>query len=193
MTGAKWAFHAFTVKANGTLNRIITQVEVCQGFDPVQPPSPAYLSHETKALWDTGATASVITTATVNALNLKPIGIVNVNHAGGMGQSNTYLVNFVLPNKVQAAGIIVTECPAVVGDFGAIIGMDIITKGDFSITNCDGLTWASFRIPSVKRIDYVEEARHLRFAGTGRNDPCPCGKRHPVTGKLLKFKNCCGG
>jgi len=26
----------------------------------------------------------------------------------------------------------------------------------------------------------------------GRNDPCPCGKINPETGKPLKYKNCCG-
>ena len=25
----------------------------------------------------------------------------------------------------------------------------------------------------------------------GRNDPCPCGKRDPVTKKPLKYKRCC--
>ncbi len=26
----------------------------------------------------------------------------------------------------------------------------------------------------------------------GRNDPCPCGKKDPVTGKPIKYKKCCG-
>lgn len=26
----------------------------------------------------------------------------------------------------------------------------------------------------------------------GRNDPCPCGKTNPVTGKPMKYKKCCG-
>jgi preprotein translocase subunit SecA len=25
----------------------------------------------------------------------------------------------------------------------------------------------------------------------GRNDPCPCGKKDPVTGKSMKYKKCC--
>lgn len=27
----------------------------------------------------------------------------------------------------------------------------------------------------------------------GRNDPCPCGKINPETGKPIKYKKCCGG
>jgi preprotein translocase subunit SecA len=26
----------------------------------------------------------------------------------------------------------------------------------------------------------------------GRNDPCPCGKKNPITGKPIKYKKCCG-
>ncbi len=26
----------------------------------------------------------------------------------------------------------------------------------------------------------------------GRNDPCPCGKKNPVTGEPMKYKKCCG-
>ncbi|MDO8564964.1 MAG: hypothetical protein Q7R88_03145, partial [bacterium] len=29
-----------------------------------------------------------------------------------------------------------------------------------------------------------------RFAGVGRNDPCPCGAINPNTGKVYKFKQC---
>jgi len=25
----------------------------------------------------------------------------------------------------------------------------------------------------------------------GRNDPCPCGKKNPVTGNPIKYKKCC--
>lgn len=34
--------------------------------------------------------------------------------------------------------------------------MDIISKGDFAITNVDGKTVFSFRIPSVETIDFVK-------------------------------------
>jgi len=30
-----------------------------------------------------------------------------------------------------------------------------------------------------------------RKAKVGRNDPCPCGKKDPVTGKPIKYKKCC--
>ena len=88
-------------------------------------------------------------------------------------------MNFILPNQVMIANITVPK-----GDFrGAdvLIGMDIIRLGDFSITNYQGITKMSYRTPSIKHIDYVEEHTALQVlqqragikspAGRGTNRP----------------------
>jgi len=160
----KELFRAFTLKFDGLSNRIVTPVGITPAFDPKDHPDK--MPHEVtqkNALWDTGATASVLTKATVKELNLIPVGTTTVNHAGGSSQSNTYLVNVYLPNQVGIAGVLVSECDDIAGNFGAIIGMDIIARGDFSITNVGNKTWVSYRYPSIKGIDYVEE--HNRKAG----------------------------
>jgi len=61
--------------------------------------------------------------------------------------------------------------------------MDIITKGDFSISNFNGLTTLSFRCPSQEKIDFVSIIN--KASAIGRNEPCPCG-----SGK--KYKKCHG-
>lgn len=43
-------------------------------------------------------------------------------------------------------------------DADILIGMDIITLGDFAVTNYEGVTKLSFRVPSQRHIDFVEEA-----------------------------------
>jgi hypothetical protein len=182
-------FHACTIKHNGITNRIITPVGLCQAFDPAQNPISNYPVHQTNALWDTGATKSVITEATAAALNIPPVGTVMVQHAGGEDLPDTFLLNFLLPNNVGVYGVLVSKCKDIAGNFGAIIGMDIICKGDFAITNVGNKTCMSFRYPSIHTIDYVEEANRLktisRMPKVGRNDPCPCG-----SGK--KYKKCHG-
>jgi len=170
----------------------ITELQVTTAFDPSTPPSPLPPQYKTTALWDTGATKSVITKATADALTLVPISATIVNHAGGSSQANQYLVNFCLPNSVCVAGVLVTERPAITNNAGAIIGMDIISQGDFSITNVEGLTCMTYRIPSIASIDYVSEANRIKYARVGRNDPCPCGKKDR-SGKPVKFKKCCAG
>ncbi len=66
-----------------------------------------------------------------------------------------------------------------------LIGMDIITQGDVAITNLGGNTVFSFRIPSQKQVDFVqehaEESRREQFShgGSKKNRK----KRHKGTSK----------
>jgi predicted aspartyl protease len=146
---------------------------------------------EYKALWDTGATGSVITRKVVDECGLKPIGRANVHHAKGISSTLVYLVSVFLPNNVCFRSLRVTE-GNLAGDVEVLIGMDIIGRGDFAISNKDGKTAFSFRMPSLERIDFVEQIKNQSKTRSlpsspkvGRNDPCPCG-----SGK--KYKKCCG-
>jgi hypothetical protein len=68
---------------------------------------------------------------------------------------NTYLVNLFLPNNVVVAAVPVSEGGIAGGD--VLIGMDIIVMGDFAITNCEGRSFWTFRMPAVEEIDFVRE------------------------------------
>lgn len=184
-------FLAFTAKSTGRLREIVTDCGVSLPYSSEAMKTLKPAIYQTKALWDTGATGCVITQITAKELNLKPISIVKVSHAGGESLQNVYLVNIYLPNKVLIPAVRVTECQDTTGKFGVIIGMDIITLGDFSVTNVDKKTSVSFRIPSIKTVDYVEEYNnlyhkpHIAPKVPGRNDLCHCG-----SGK--KYKHCHG-
>lgn len=185
-------FHAFTQKYDGITDRIITEIKLTKAFDPRNPPTPIPSVVTTSALWDTGATRSVITPSVAKDLGLVSTGTVIVNSAHGSSPCNRYVVNLYLPNQVAIPGVLVVECQDT-AHFGAIIGMDVIAAGDFSITNVNSKTWVSFRIPSIASIDYVAEAKRIRTQSlqklvtprVGRNEPCPCG-----SGK--KYKKCHG-
>lgn len=149
-------YRAFTIKHRNISNRIVTEIKISDAFTPEDPEhidESKITTITTKALWDTGATNSVITADTARDLGLTPIGKVLVNHADGHSQKNTYTVNIFLPNMVAIIGVLVSECAN--SDFGAIIGMDIIGRGDFAITNLNDQTWASYRYPSKEAIDFV--------------------------------------
>lgn len=186
-------FNALTIKHNGRASRIVTDVGITPAFDPRQVQNqklPHEIIHK-QALWDTGATRSVLTQDTAKELKLTPVGLANVVHFGGIKQSNTYLVNFFFPENVLIYGVLVSESENISNDFGVIIGMDIITKGDFAVTNVNELTWMSYRIPSIQTIDYVLEANRIKYAGVNKYGPCPCGKKD-ANGKPVKFKFCHG-
>ena len=176
-------FSAFTADHPGTVLSLQTPVEICPAFDPnktKEEDRPAYCKFD--AIWDTGATNTVISRKVVDECGLKPVGMVRVRHVNGESNVESFLVNVGLPNHVAVFNV-----RAAVGDIGdadVLVGMDIIARGDFAITNVGGKTTFSFRIPSVKRIDYVADYRKTHKA-PGRNDPCPCD-----SGK--KYKKCCG-
>ena len=112
------------------------------------------------AIWDTGASGSVITQAVVDACGLVPTGIAQVHGVHGPKQTETYLVNIALPNNVVFTGLRVTKGDILGADI--LIGMDIINMGDFSVTNCDGRTKFSYRTPAIEHIDYAEQARAIQ-------------------------------
>lgn len=114
-----------------------------------------------KALWDTGATNSVITPKVVAELGLKPIGVSKNRHAGGISDVNIYLVDICLPNNIVIPGVRVSECADQAGRFDFIIGMDIISLGDFSITGQGERRMVSFCMPSALTIDYVNIANAM--------------------------------
>lgn len=72
-----------------------------------------------------------------------------------------------------------------------LIGMDIIARGDFAMSNSNGKTKFTFQIPATHEHDYVKEQSAkshtpiVKPKVPGRNDPCSCG-----SGK--KYKNCHG-
>jgi predicted aspartyl protease len=131
------------------------------------------------ALWDTGAEGSVVSGRVAKALGLEPTGIAKVYHANGESMVNIYSVNIFLPNDTIFYVPTVTE--GILTGTDVLIGMDIISQGDFTITASQGKTKFSFQIPSTHDTDYVKEYER---SSPGRNAPCPCG-----SGK--KYKHCC--
>ena len=170
---------------NGVAKALVTEAIIHPAFDPSKvktvPPGIKY-----NAVWDTGATNTVITKKVARECSLKPISMTQVHTAGGTINCPVYLVNIMLPNTVGVKLLRVTEAE-LTGDFEVLIGMDIITIGDFAITNQNGNTTFSFRIPSTETIDFVKQpqSKPAPQPKVGRNAPCPCG-----SGK--KYKKCCG-
>ncbi|MDR1024002.1 MAG: aspartyl protease family protein [Prevotellaceae bacterium] len=123
---------------------------------------------QTAGIWDTGATGSVITKSTAAALALLPINRARVRGVHGAKEVNVYFVKITLNNRNITLTAQVTECDELSADnsVGMLIGMNIITMGDFAVTSYLGQTTMSFRVPSLQKIDFVAEMR----AGTQQNE-----------------------
>ena len=143
---------SFTLTAdNGLLRELITDCGISLANVPGTLVHPV---NGFKALWDTGATNTVITQEVVDKCGLKPTGMVMVHGVNSETLSETYLVDVYLPNKVAIQGVNVTK--GALKNAQILIGMDIITSGDFTISNKGGRTIFSFRVPSESQTDYVK-------------------------------------
>jgi len=182
---------AFTTTANGRLRVLTNEVQISEAFDVSKSPTgqpPKTLKTYT-AIWDTGASNTMVTQRVVTECGLKPTGITNVETPNGQMRTPTYLIFIGLPNKVAFPQLRVSLGNLVGAD--VLVGMDIIGLGDLAVTNYNGKTKFSFRVPSCESIDFVKslpgQPSHSteKYPGTSRSAPCPCG-----SGK--KYKRCCG-
>lgn len=178
---------SFTVQFNGRSNQLTTKAHISQPLDPDTTPLSQEVIEsfrEYTCIWDTGATNSVISHKVVDDCGLKPIGMTQVHSVSDTKLTETYLVSISLPNKVIFPQVKVTK--GVLTGFEVLIGMDIINQGDFAITHNEGTTVFSFRLPSIEKIDFVEQGKDpAHSTKISRNSQCPCG-----SGK--KYKKCCG-
>lgn len=145
---------SFSLAPPLVLNRLITPIRICIAHIPSpDKPHPPVLT--INALWDTGATCSTISKNVASTLGLTPFRFEDVYHAQGMGKAKVYKANIILPNDIEFPALSVLE-----GDLhgcDALIGMDIITQGDFALTHRDGKTVFSFQIPSTHLYDFVKQ------------------------------------
>lgn len=106
-------------------------------------------------MWDTGATHSVISNNVVETMGLKQEGFIPIVHVNGEDIAPVYHVFLGLPNGIgfpmlNIAGTALTG-------FDILIGMDIINRGDFAVSNRNEKTMFSFRFPSMTDFDFQSE------------------------------------
>jgi predicted aspartyl protease len=146
------AHFSFTVSSDGPLRELAFDCHVSKAFDPADPPSHRSF-RQYRAIFDTGATNSVISQRVVDGCGLKPLTMVRVHTANGEHLCEVYSVNIELPNRVGFPLVRVTK-QTLAPHFDILIGMDIIGSGDFAVTNWNGKTVFSFRHPSIETIDF---------------------------------------
>jgi hypothetical protein len=152
--------HRGFIKSYTTLvNKLITPV----GILPVSSRDKALqnIPVELDALWDTGATKTCMRPGLRDRLNLRMFRIgssVTIAGIGGKVQADFTILSIFLTDNLG-----IELCPVYVLDFPGsadlIIGVDIITMGDFAVCNADGKTSFSFAVPPFPdRINLVDKA-----------------------------------
>lgn len=107
-----------------------------------------------KALWDTGSTATSISRAVVEELNLCPTGTEQILSPTGSQLRNVYTIDIKFNMGVTITDIKAYESDIDLQGIDILIGMDIICLGDFAVSNYGGRTQFTFRYPSQEHADY---------------------------------------
>jgi hypothetical protein len=100
----------------------------------------------TNALWDTGAAISAVTPLIQQELELVQIGTKYIRGVTGTKKVPVVLLTLELPNDLLKQTVEVVVCNFST-NVGMIIGMNIITLGDFALLHGNNRTEFSFTIP----------------------------------------------
>jgi predicted aspartyl protease len=140
---------SYTVESeNGLLPHLVTPCHISQAFDPGKS-APKCPRAEFKAMWDTGAAKTVITPRVIESCGLTPmrrIKSVLLQGVEGIEKSAAYEINLSLPSRITIHELtVVSKNPGEVW-WDVLIGMDVISIGDFRVTNKNGKTEWSFSV-----------------------------------------------
>jgi len=142
--------------ADRLLRAITSPCRVARAWRPDSGSSPPE-RHLYTALWDTGATDSCISGSIVEECRLPQYG---ERYSQGIFAGEIvgiYLVDLWLTDSIVLRGL---RCLGVdIPGADVLIGMDVISQGDFAVTNYQSRTQFSFRSPSQGHIDFTAEHR----------------------------------
>lgn len=130
----------------------------------LSPIDGSVLKDDVVAIWDTGASCSAISEDIAQSLNLPVLGKVEISTANDVRQANSYFLTVQLASKETIPNLRVSDCK--LKGIDMLLGMDVINRGDFHISNCNGKTVFTFKMPSTDEKDYVREIKLARACAT---------------------------
>ncbi|MBA3053181.1 retropepsin-like domain-containing protein [bacterium] len=156
MNNGRKFHHAFKIQYPGITRVLVTDCKIAIPLAIDSSKQKHFFSF--KAIWDTGATNTVITDKVAKEVSLSPTGMAETHGVHGKSQVNTFIVDILLPNRVCIPNIRVSE-GKLLDEIDVLIGMDIIQVGDFAISNANGKTLFSYCLPPHKNpVDLLEKS-----------------------------------
>lgn len=142
---------AFTLVHKQIVSKLETQCGVVNEHTAL---NMTHVFGKHKAIWDTGCAITTVHERIIEKLNLEIRGYMSVNTVIGTSETPYYYVDLLLPG-----GIALRSQKVLSGKMNAcdvLIGMDIISLGDFAVTNLSGKTTFSFQLPSELVINFCD-------------------------------------
>lgn len=123
-------------------------------------------SKQVIAMIDTGCTNTSIPHNVVEFLGLVPSGFQKMNAVNKSYVCNFYICNMIIEDQIQINDVIVVGLPQLesadetetpTANEQMILGMDILSKCDFAITNKNEGTEFTIAYPSKRNLDFTKE------------------------------------
>ncbi|MCR5622087.1 MAG: retroviral-like aspartic protease family protein [Treponema sp.] len=141
---------AFRTEYPAAAKELVNQVGIA-------PAGEADKMQEYRAVWDTGATLTVVTPKVQSDLGLASIDEMQIMGVNSRSIVPVVLIDVVLPNRVIVTGV--RAAVAELGSEDMLLGMNIITLGDLCLSNKGGKTVMSFAYPPFDNpCDLLEKA-----------------------------------
>lgn len=131
---------ALTVQYSGLANRLTTSLDIRECTDTSER------FQIDKALWDTGSSGSCISERMARKLGLHPVDTGVGVSATGQQDITYYIVDICLSPEMVFRNVKIAGFPLENNNVDFIIGMDIISKGNLSVTNKEGKTEVKFTL-----------------------------------------------
>lgn len=131
--------YTLTAEYDDKVLRLSTPVDICECVDH----TPKFRIE--KALWDTGSTSSCISERLARKMGLRPIDKGVGITAGGQIEIPYYLVDVHITDEIVFRNVKAAGFPLENHEEDFLIGMDIISQGDFSIRNINNKTVFIFK------------------------------------------------
>jgi hypothetical protein len=149
---------AFTIEYKaGSVNKLATTCAVTKSLGGGSTIGEYLKMEKVCAVWDTGSTKSMISYRLAERLGLIPVETTIGSTIAGNCPAFVYRVNIIVPGCAEFPDFRVMG--GVLPEMDVLIGMDVITMGDFSISTVGGITKFSFHMPSVHDIDFNREVQ----------------------------------
>lgn len=112
----------------------------------------------TRALWDTGSDGCMIDETVASNLGLEVTGNIMIAGIHGVKEVNEYIIDILITDKIRFNKVSAASVRGLDEGYNVFIGMDIINKGGFAVTqNQNGGTTMSFTMPCLREIDFQSE------------------------------------
>lgn len=148
--------YGITAQYKGLSNRLVTKAKILN----------SELCCEEDAQWDTGASISCVSEEVAKKLDLTNIAYKNIATPSSSDTVRSFVVDVALTDDLIIRNVQVCESKIGMQKIGLLIGMNILSKGDFAVSNFNGRTTFTFRSPSIEEIDFATMSPSREAAAT---------------------------